>query len=85
MKLILLGLVAGVAGGYVLQRLLASKSFAPASWEARMANQLYGVTVTDPMTAIVIALLLILVGLLACWIPARRATKVDPMIALHFE
>jgi putative ABC transport system permease protein len=85
MKLVLLGLVVGAAGGYALQRMLAIKSFAPASWEAQMANQLYGVTVTDPMTPIVIALLLILVGLLACWIPARRATKVDPMIALRSE
>jgi predicted permease len=85
MKLVLLGLVVGAAGGYVLQRMLASKSFAPASWEAQMSNQLYGVTLTDPMTSIVIALLLILVGLLACWIPARRATKVDPMVALRAE
>src|SRR5262245_50024998 len=60
MKLVLLGLVVGAAGGYILQRTLASKSFAPASWQAQMANQLYGVTVTDPMTSIVIALLLIL-------------------------
>jgi len=85
MKLVLLGLAVGAAGGYVLQRMLASKSFAPASWEAQKANQLYGVTLTDPMTSIVIALLLVLVGLLACWIPARRATKVDPMVALRAE
>jgi putative ABC transport system permease protein len=85
MKLVLLGLVVGAAGGYVLQRMLAGKSFAPASWEAQMADQLYGLTLTDPMTSIVIALLLILVGLLACWIPARRATKIDPMVALRAE
>jgi predicted permease len=85
MKLVLLGLGVGAAGGYVLKRMLASKSFAPASWEAQMVNQLYGVTLTDPMTSIVIALLLILVGLLACWIPARWATKVDPMVALRAE
>jgi predicted permease len=85
MKLVLLGLFVGVAGGYVLQRMLASKSFAPPSWQAQMADQLYEVTVTDPMTAIVIALLLILVAMLACWIPARRATKVDPMVALRCD
>jgi predicted permease len=85
MKLVLLGLVVGIAGGYVLLRMLASKSFASASWQAQMADHLYGVTVTDPMTAILIALMLILVALLACWIPARRATKIDPMITLRCE
>jgi len=85
LKLALLGLVIGAAIGYGLKRLLANQSFAPESWQARMANQLYGVSVTDPLTVAVIALLLILVALLACWIPARRATKVDPMIALRSE
>jgi predicted permease len=85
LKLVLLGLAVGAAIGYGLKRLLANQSFAPESWQARMANQLYGVSVTDPLTVIIIALLLILVALLACWIPARRATKVDPMIALRAE
>src|SRR5262245_38790367 len=85
LKLALLGLVIGAAIGYGLKRLLANQSFAPESWQARMANQLYGVSVTDPLTVAVIALLLIVVALLACWIPARRATKVDPMIALRSE
>jgi predicted permease len=85
LKLALLGLVIGAAIGYGLKRLLASQSFAPESWQARIANQLYGVSVTDPLTVAVIALLLIVVALLACWIPARRATKVDPLVALRNE
>jgi predicted permease len=50
-----------------------------------IASQLYGVKPTDPLTFIVGALLMIFVAVLACWIPSRRATGVDPMVALRYE
>ncbi len=71
MVLTLLGVAAGLAAALALTRLLTTL--------------LFGVSATDPLTFGLIALLLLLVALLACWIPARRATKVDPMIALRTE
>ncbi|MFN7949055.1 MAG: ABC transporter permease [Blastocatellia bacterium] len=50
-----------------------------------MQSLLYGISATDPATFVVVALLLIAVALAACWIPARRATRVDPVIALRSE
>jgi predicted permease len=71
MLLALLGVIVGLGGALGLTQL--------------MQTLLYGVSPTDPLTFAVIAILLLLVALLACWIPARRATKVDPLIALRSE
>ena len=85
MKLVLLGLTLGAFFGYGLRRLLASQYFAEDAWQRQMAEQLYQVSPTDPLTFFVIATLLILVALVACWLPARKASQVDPLEALRYE
>jgi putative ABC transport system permease protein len=50
-----------------------------------LSNQLYGITAHDPATLVVVSLMLVAIVLLATYIPARRATKVDPLVALRYE
>jgi predicted permease len=85
MKLVLLGLAVGALTWYALNRLLQSQYFGPHTWQRQMTEQLYGIKATDPLTLIAIGSLLTLVALIACWLPARRAAKVDPLVALRYE
>lgn len=85
MKLVLLGLGVGALAWYALNRLLQSQYFGPDSWQRGMTEQLYGIKLTDPLTLAGAGALLILVALIACWLPARRAARVEPLVALRYE
>jgi ABC-type antimicrobial peptide transport system permease subunit len=74
MALAAIGIVAGLASAFVLARYLES-----------LSALLFGVKATDPLTYAVMVAMMVVVGLVACLLPARRATKVDPLVALRYE
>jgi putative ABC transport system permease protein len=71
MTLTLVGLIVGIAAGSVATRVLS--------------DMLYGVSTTDPLTFVGVPAFLLLVAFVACYIPARRATRIDPLVALRYE
>jgi putative ABC transport system permease protein len=74
MILTIVGVAAGLVGAYVLTKYLGS-----------LTSLLYGVDAADPLTFGLVAAFLTLVALAACFVPARTATRVDPMVALRYE
>ena len=71
MMLALIGVIVGLAGAFALTRV--------------MSSLLFGVTERDPITFVAVAALLMVVAFISCFVPAHRATRVDPLIALRCE
>ena len=71
LRLVIIGVAIGLAISVGIARVLVT--------------QLWGVSPYDPATLIAVPVLLLITGLVACWIPARRAARVDPLIALRYE
>jgi ABC-type antimicrobial peptide transport system permease subunit len=71
LRLALTGTAIGLAGAFAVSGLLR--------------GMLFGVSANDPITFAAVAMLMIVVALAACWVPARRAMRVDPMVALRYE
>jgi ABC-type antimicrobial peptide transport system permease subunit len=71
MRLAIVGVVVGLAGAFAITRVVDSL--------------LFGITPTDLSTFTIVTLGLLLIALIACYVPARRATKVDPLVALRYE
>jgi putative ABC transport system permease protein len=70
-RLAVAGSLIGVIGAFFLRKI--------------MASFLYGLSSNDPVVLLIVPCVMVIVVLLACWVPARRATKIDPMMALHYE
>jgi ABC-type antimicrobial peptide transport system permease subunit len=71
LRLVALGVAIGLIASLSLGRVIAT--------------QLWGVSAYDPITLTVVAALLLITGVIACWVPARRAARVDPLVALRYE